>query len=73
MKLTFLLGVLIGCFLSVLMTGCSAPACIQCQNVQGYPNTTICRDAYETTLGDNTPSWREYADEAMSKGCTAVE
>lgn len=64
---------LITVFYALLLSGCSAPACIQCQNVTGYPNTTICRDAYETALTEDTPPWKEYADEAISKGCVRVE
>ncbi len=54
-------------------TACSPPACIQCQNIPDYPNTTICRETYETALTEDTPSWREYADEAIRKGCIATE
>ncbi|MCX7744718.1 MAG: hypothetical protein N2167_09175 [Flavobacteriales bacterium] len=66
----FLLGSFIN---ALLLTGCSSPACIQCKNVSGYPNTTICRDAYETALTDETPSWKEYADKAISKGCVVAD
>lgn len=69
----FLWGSMILFVLVLVSTACSTPACIQCQNVPGYPNTTICREAYETALTEDTPSWREYADEAISKGCTAAE
>jgi len=60
-------------FILSVSTACSPPACVQCKNVQGYPNTTICRETYETALTDDTPSWKEYADEAIRKGCTATE
>lgn len=65
--------ILLGVFYAFLLSGCSAPACIQCQNVTGYPNTTFCRDAYETALTEDTPPWKEYADEAIRKGCIAAE
>lgn len=52
---------------------CSPPECIQCSGVDGYPEGKICRDTYETTLQTNTPSWKEYSDQGLSSGCTAVE
>lgn len=64
---------IIGVFYALFLIGCSAPACIKCQNVNGYPNTIICRDAYETALTEDTPPWNEYADEAISKGCIEAE
>lgn len=60
-------------FVLLLCISCSTPECIKCQNIQGYPNTTICKEAYETALTEDTPSWSEYANEAISKGCLAAE
>jgi hypothetical protein len=73
MRQIFFPVILIAVFFALFITGCSVPACIQCQNVTGYPNTTICRDAYETALTEDTPPWKEYADEAIRKGCVAAE
>ena len=73
MRQNFISVILIVVFYALLLIGCSVPACIQCQNIAGYPNTTICQDAYETALTEETPPWKEYADEAIRKGCVAVQ
>lgn len=58
---------------SIAFLGCNEPDCIQCNNVEGYPDALICRDTYETTMEEGTPTWKEYASDAIAAGCTEAE
>lgn len=64
------IAILLGACL--LWASCTAD-CITCANVEGYPNGTICRDTYETTLVEGTPDWKTYAGEGLTAGCTEAE
>jgi hypothetical protein len=60
--------ILIFCFALVLLGSCG-DQCFKCEGVSGYPNSTICKDTYETTTNDQSPSWAEYQETAVSAGC----
>lgn len=49
--------------------GSCGDQCFKCQDINGYPNATICKDTYETTTNDLSPSWADYQSEAINAGC----
>lgn len=57
----------------IFLISCSPPDCIQCEGVDNYPDAIICKDSYETSLENQTPSWKEYTQEALSSGCQVYE
>lgn len=52
----------------ILLASCKEE-CFSCQDVPGYPNATICKDTYETTMTEFSPTWAEYQLEAVNEGC----
>ncbi len=52
----------------IFMASCKEQ-CFTCQNISGYPNSTICEDTYKTTMTDQSPSWADYQEEAVQAGC----
>lgn len=59
----------VGC-LFLFMSACNTPPCIICQDVEGFPQGTICRDTYETTTLPQSPHWDEFSQDALQAGCT---
>lgn len=54
----------------IALVSCRGPECIVCSEVKGYPEGDICRDTYETTIIEGTPSWKDYTAAAIEDGCT---
>ncbi len=53
----------------IVLLGSCGDQCFKCENVSGYPNSTICKDTYETTTNDMSPTWAEYQETAVNAGC----
>lgn len=54
----------------LLFWACGSPECIQCVDVELYPQGEICRETYETILQPADPDWNEYARKAIHAGCS---
>lgn len=51
-----------------IVTSCKEP-CIKCEGVSGFPNGTICKDTYETSLTNGSQDWAMYSKGGVTAGC----